>query len=205
LQRWAKAVGETQTMRRLRNRLTGYGNDQWIRIVMDRETRHLVEELPYANLDALEISGDKWKPFGFRSYRAVHFPDYDVCAAPLGATFDVIIAEQVFEHLLWPYRAGKNVFAMLRPGGYFLITTPFLIRIHDHPHDCSRWSETGLRYFLAECGFPLNGIRTDSWGNRASVKAYLRLDEWPPYCPWRHSLSNEKTFPAVVWALARKP
>jgi hypothetical protein len=38
---------------------------------------------------------------------------------------DIIIAEQVFEHLLWPYRAVRNVFQMLTPNGALLVTTHF--------------------------------------------------------------------------------
>jgi hypothetical protein len=176
----------------------------WSRVVMDRETARLLRGLPYGRYDTLEISGTQWRAFGFRSYRSVSYPEYDVCRGPLAESFDVVIAEQVFEHLLWPYRAGRNVLAMLRPGGYFLVTTPFLLRVHDSPHDCTRWTETGLRYFLGECGFPLEGVRTGSWGNRPCVRAYLRTDvTWPAYHPSRDSLVNEPLFPVVVWALAR--
>jgi hypothetical protein len=114
----------------------------------------------------------------------------------------LIIAEQVFEHLLWPYRAGKNVHRMLNQGGYFLITTPFLVRIHSGPTDCSRWTETGIRYFLAECGFSLERIQTGSWGNRACVRA--NFSQWSRYRRLVHSLRNEPSFPVVVWALAQK-
>jgi hypothetical protein len=103
---------------------------------------------------------------------------------------------------LWPYRAGRNVYQMLNPGGYVLVTTPFLIRIHDQPVDCSRWTELGLKHLLAECGFPMKNIRTGSWGNRACVIA--NFTEWPHYAPQQHSLDNEPNFPLVVWALAQK-
>jgi SAM-dependent methyltransferase len=81
----------------------------------------------------------KWRGYGFRRYRSVEFPAYDVCRDLLNDQFDIIIAEQVFEHLLWPYRAVRNVFQMLTPNGALLVTTPFLIRIHNDPEDCSRW------------------------------------------------------------------
>lgn len=178
-------------------------SEQWLRIVMDQATKDIVASIKPASLKVLEISGHSWNQPGlFRDYRSVDFPDFDICAQQLDDTFDLIIAEQVFEHLLWPYRAGKNVHAMLGRGGHFLITTPFLIRIHRHPTDCSRWSETGMKHFLAECGFELDDIRTGSWGNRACVKA--NLNKWQIYQRWRHSLDNEPDFPTVVWALAKK-
>lgn len=175
---------------------------QWVRIVMDRRTQELVENLNYGDFETLEISGKKWKDFGFRSYENKFFPELDICKSKLNKSYDLIIAEQVFEHLAYPYRAGKNVFEMLNSGGYFLITTPFLLRIHPDPIDCNRWTPLGLKYFLNECGFELEDIITDSWGNRECLKA--NLDSWKGYNPKLHSLENEHDLALVVWALARK-
>src|SRR5205823_1311978 len=77
----------------VRSFLTGAENDQWARVVMNREVRKAVEALPYRHMDALEISGTTWQDFGFQSYRRVLYPDYDICEKPLAETFDLIIAE----------------------------------------------------------------------------------------------------------------
>jgi SAM-dependent methyltransferase len=187
---------------RLRRGENGREKPHWARAVMDLETRRLIEELSPETCSALEISGTAWRTrVRFQSYRSVAFPEFDICDAGLAEKFDIIIAEQVFEHLHWPGRAARNVLGMLKPGGHFLITTPFLIRVHNVPTDCTRWTETGIRYFLAECGFPLEQIRTGAWGNRPCVKA--NFTDWPTFRPWLHSLRNEPEFPVVVWALAR--
>jgi SAM-dependent methyltransferase len=181
--------------------LVGYENGQWLRTVMYRECMALVTELGPQNLDALEISaGDKWQTLNFRSFTETQYPAFDVCVHRLDRSFDIIIADQVFEHLLWPHRAARNVHSMLRPGGYFLVTTPFLVRLHDGI-DCTRWSALGMRYFLAECGFPLETIRTSQWGNRSCVKA--NFNHWARR-GWFGSLRNEANFPVVVWALAQR-
>lgn len=180
----------------------GYDADHWARTVMYQECFKLIRALDPAQLDALEISaGDKWQQLGFRSFTEANFPEFDICQDKLDRCFDIVIADQVFEHLLWPYRAGKNVYDMLRPGGHFMITTPFLIRVHAVPLDCSRWTELGLKHFLAECGFSLACIQTGSWGNRACVKANFR--HWARR-GWFGSLKNEPDFPVAVWALAQK-
>jgi SAM-dependent methyltransferase len=176
---------------------------RWSRVVMDCECQKLVAGLNPPTLDALEISGDAWQKTGFKSYRSANYPEYDLCAGPLPETFDLIIADQVFEHLLWPYRAGKNVYQMLRPGGHFLISTPFLVRIHNFPVDCSRWTPLGLKHLLAECGFPLENTQTASWGNRMCVVQNLE-HFLSSYRPAKHSLENEPDYPYHVWALARK-
>ena len=106
----------------------GDAHSQWARIVMNRETDRLIRSLDLAHSSVLEISGQKWRSHGFCRYQSVEFPTYDVCSHVLDDQFDIIIAEQVFEHLLWPYRAVRNVFQMLTPNGALLITTPFLIK-----------------------------------------------------------------------------
>lgn len=181
----------------------GYDYQHWSRAAMYPQAFALIEELGPQQLDVLEISaGERFRKIPFRSYTEANYPDYDVCERPLDQKFDLIIADQVFEHLLWPYRAGRNVYEMLRPGGYFFNATPFLVLVHEIPYDCTRWTETGMRYFLAECGFPLETTRTYSWGNRACVKA-----NFTPWARrgWFGSLKNERRYPVTVWALAQKP
>ncbi|PZV76704.1 methyltransferase family protein [Algoriphagus aquaeductus] len=177
-------------------------HEQWVRVVMDRETKILVGELYLENMKALEVSGNKWSGYGFKNYQSVHFPDFDICSTTIDGKFDIIIAEQVFEHLSYPFKAGKNVFRLLNDGGVFLITTPFLLKNHPDPIDCTRWTAQGLKYFLHECGFDLDKIQVHSWGNRACLIA--NLDNWIKYDPKKHSLQNEEDFPLVVWALAKK-
>lgn len=181
----------------------GYDTTDWVRVIMYQRCFTFVQSLGPEGLDALEISaGLQWRTrFVFRSYTKTEYPQFDICAGRLPQQFDLIIADQVFEHLKWPYRAGRNVLDMLRPGGYFVISVPFLLRLHGSPIDCSRWSEAGLSFFLQECGFPESGIMTDSWGNRACVVANFKT--------WRKrgffgSLQNEPNFPVMVWAFAQK-
>jgi SAM-dependent methyltransferase len=169
---------------------------------MYRECFKLIDALDAERLDALEISaGSEWRKLPFKSYTTADFPDFDICSQKLDRQFDLIIADQVFEHLPWPYRAARNVHEMLRPGGHALICTPFLVRIHEVPIDCTRWTETGMKHLLAECGFALENIRTGSWGNRACVKANFKT--WARQ-GWARSLKNEPQYPVMVWALARK-
>ncbi len=126
-----------------------------VRATMYRDCKKFIDSIGPENKDVLEISGGRfWNGFDFKSFTKTEYPGFDICEDVLDRKFDLIIADQVFEHLLWPYRAGKNVYEMLRPGGYFIVATPFLVKVHNIPHDCSRWTETGIKYFLAECGFP---------------------------------------------------
>lgn len=188
----------------VRSRLLG-GPVYLDRVVLDRETARIMSTLPTSKMDALEISGNKWAEGDFKSFLSVSYPEYDICAGPLARSFDVIIAEQVFEHLLWPHRAARHAYAMLNLGGYFLITVPFLQKVHNYPVDCSRWTETGIKYLLADSGFRLDDIQTWSWGNRIAAKANLTPRGFPLYHPIRHhNLKHDPLFPVQVWALARR-
>jgi SAM-dependent methyltransferase len=181
--------------------LVGYEYGHWCRTVMYRECFKMVAALGPGNMDALEISsGEKWQRLNFRSFTETKYPDFDVCRDRLDQKFDIIIADQVFEHTLWPYRAARNVHSMLRPGGYFMMAAPFLIRLHDGV-DCTRWSALGMKHFLAECGFPIDRVRASQWGNRRCIKANFK---WWARRGWFGSLENEENFPVMVWALAQR-
>lgn len=91
------------------DRLLGSTDEHWARIVMNRETRKIVAGLQPSQTEALELSGSGWGTWCyFKDYKAIYFPAYDICESPLRETFDLIIAEQVFEHLLWPYPCRKE-------------------------------------------------------------------------------------------------
>ena len=176
--------------------------NHWCRIVMEAATEKIIAGLDYKNFETLEISGDKWINFGFKSCQSLAYPKYDICNNILEEKFDLIIAEQVFEHLHYPYRAAKNVYNMLNDDGYFLLTTPFLIKYHPMPDDCTRWTETGIKYLLIEAGFEMENISAGSWGNKKCL--IENLDQWVEYNQEIHSLMNEKDYPIVVWAIAKK-
>jgi SAM-dependent methyltransferase len=199
-------LGSPQARSKIRVLLNtiGFDTTDWVRVVMYRRCFEFIRTLQPESLDVLEIgAGPQWRRrFQFNSYTEANYPKFDICERTLGsAKFDLIIADQVFEHLKWPYRAGKNVHAMLRPGGHAIITVPFLLKVHKSPIDCSRWTEQGMSYLLQECGFAENEIKTESWGNRACVKA--NFSGWRKF-GWYRSLTNEPEFPVMVWAYARR-
>lgn len=187
-------------------RALGFEETIWTRKVADEEVRKLVRGLDPAPESVLEVSGQVWSGFGFPRYRSTQYPEFDITGEPLEERFDLVIAEHVLEHLRHPHRAARNVMRMLQPGGAFLVVTPFLYRVHPCPDDCTRWTETGLAHFLEEAGFPLERIRTGSWGNRACIRStFSSRGEHRSYNRWAHSLRNEPEYPVVVWALARAP
>ncbi|MCZ0810745.1 MAG: methyltransferase domain-containing protein [Pseudomonadota bacterium] len=180
------------------------------RVVMQRSSRQWLEALPLAEMDAAEVSGKFGMRFTFRSYNRFRFPKYDICEGPYRgkdgevARFDLVLANQVWEHLDRPYAATRNVLEMLRPGGYFWVAVPFYIPYHGDPVDCSRWSARGLKNLLIEAGFEEDAIRAQQWGNRSAAMRNFETPWPPPYERGRDVLTNEPDFPICSWALAQK-
>lgn len=181
----------------------GYDKTHITRTVAYRAVEAWLDRQPCAQLDVLEVAaGWKWRQRQWGSFTEMNWPDHDICNDVLDRQFDLIIADNVWEHLLHPWRATQHVLEMLRPGGHFINITPFLIRHHPIPIDCTRWTELGMRHFLADNGFDAESIETGSWGNAAAVKA--NLHSWAR-TGWRRALPNHPDFPVTIWAIARKP
>ncbi|GHT92037.1 hypothetical protein FACS1894140_3490 [Spirochaetia bacterium] len=110
-----------------------------------------------------------------------HFPD---------SSFDLVLASHLIEHLNNPAAFVEEVYRILAPGGYFLVTTPnisgFQARLFK-----SRWrsaifdhlylfSVKTLSRLLAEKGFAIERVRT--WGGLAAGTAPAAVkriaDKW---------------------------
>ena len=204
-----KISSNRKLVKQLKNlaRNFGFNLEYWHRYITYKQIKKDINFLNMENLDVLEISaGEYWKEnHKFKSFNAMNFPEYDICSEIITEKkYDLIIADNVWEHLKYPYRATKNVLKMLNDNGYFLMITPFLVRVHEVPIDCNRWTEDGMKYFLNDCGFKLENIFTNSWGNKKCVISDLRTDDtWTRVGIYR-DMSNNKLFPLQVWALAKK-
>jgi len=180
------------------------------RVVMQPASRRMIRALGPEGLEAAEISGKWGRMFDFKSYEQFRFPDYDVCAGPFTdpsgtvRQFDLILANQVWEHLDRPYAATRNVHRMLRTGGYFWVAVPFYIPFHAAPMDNSRWSARGLKNLLIEGGFAEDSIRAKQWGNRHVALRNME-ENWPPdYHKGIDDIENDPKMPICAWAMAQK-
>lgn len=179
------------------------------RIVMQKASRDWILSLGPDKLDVAEISGKWGETMGFRSHRSFYFPAHDPCTGPFRdidgkvLKFDLILANQVWEHIDRPHAATRNVYRMLRPGGWFWIAVPFFIPYHAVPVDCSRWTARGLRNLLVEAGFDVARVQAQQWGNRQVAMRNLEIP-WPPAYREEDDLTNDPAFPIVAWAMAQR-
>lgn len=179
------------------------------RVVQRREAHQIFDALPTDDMSMAEISGTYWtRARKWKLAANYSYPDYDICVDAFyderGSvrTFDMIIADQVWEHLDRPYAATRNVLSMLNKGGYFYIAVPFFARYHAYPVDCSRWTSRGLTNLLIESGFDAAQISADQWGNLKAARRDVAR-RWAKHQP-TDDLANDPNFPIVSWALARR-
>ena len=179
------------------------------RVVMQKESRDWINSLGPERLDVAELSGKWGETFTFRSYRALQFRKFDPCTGPLldetgkVMRFDLILANQVWEHVDRPHAATRNIYRMLRPSGWFWVAVPFFVPYHAAPVDCSRWTARGLKNLLIEAGFDEGRVQSFQWGNRHAAMRNLETP-WPPSLRGDDDLTNDPDFPVVAWAMAQK-
>ena len=173
---------------------------QWLRAVMLPDTRAAFEGLDPPSLHVVEVSGELWTGMPWASHTQLGFPGFDLCRPPepLPGPFDLVICEQVLEHVPDPLTAVRTLRRLCRPDGHVYVSTPFLVRLHDWPGDYWRFTPDGLALLLRSQGLEPLWVR--SWGNREVALA--NFDHWVPRLAGQ-SLRNEPQLPVSVWALAR--
>jgi SAM-dependent methyltransferase len=181
------------------------GTDQWQRVPLNEAVSRHIASLDPPSKTAAEISGEAQAGHPWKQFTSLNYPDFDLCA-PLGSqgTFDVVICEQVIEHVVDPFGAAANLRGLCAPGGHVIVSTPFLIRIHELPlfglKDYWRFTPRGLQTLLEHAGMTVEQV--GSWGNRRCVVG--NFDRWPAYRRWL-PLRDEPDLPVQVWAFARNP
>lgn len=84
----------------------------------------------------------------------------DVTALTLpDASAGTVLCIETFEHVFAVHRAFDEVFRVLRPGGLFILTSPFHFRIHGYPDDYWRMTPSCLRRMLAPYAARLVGAQ----------------------------------------------
>lgn len=86
-------------------------------------------------------------------------PDLDiVCDASrqlpfADESFDTLFCCSVLEHTPEPWRAFREMWRILVPHGLAIVSLPFLLHLHDEPHDYYRFTRYGLEHLASDAGF----------------------------------------------------
>ncbi|MDC7999266.1 class I SAM-dependent methyltransferase [Gilvibacter sediminis] len=99
-------------------------------------------------------------------------------------SYDTVIATEVLEHCPDPMGYLAEVYRVLKPGGVFFFTVPFLWPLHEVPHDAYRYTPFTLERMFKQTGFSEIEIKSLGGYNAALasmiglwLKRHLR-DSW---------------------------
>jgi len=100
--------------------------------------REMLEISPVAASPLQSIVRTVWGPEV--QVTEAHYPAVDAERLPYPeAAFDLVAADQVFEHIQRPWLAAAQVTRVTRRGGLAVITAPFFHPVHRAPRDCWRF------------------------------------------------------------------
>jgi len=118
--------------------------------------------------------------------------------------YDIVVLDQILEHVEEPFQAMSEIHRILKPGGTLIAAVPFLVYVHPTPDDFWRFTESGIRKLCKN----FSRVDVSWWGNRVAMhlinKYGFPLKVWQARMLLGFTLRNEKNFPVIYWFLAQK-
>ena len=105
--------------------------------------------------------------------------------------FGSCVCAEVLEHVKYPVKMLGNIWQILKPGAWLVVTTPFAFPVHAFPDDYWRFTPSGLRLLLENAGF----VHVDAYECAVKEVTLYNHDDSPA----------KRKLPQHVCAIARKP
>ncbi|MBI4417145.1 MAG: class I SAM-dependent methyltransferase [Ignavibacteriales bacterium] len=99
-------------------------------------------------------------------YRGDNFPFSD-------GGFDSLLCNEVLEHVFTPEAFLREAHRVLKPGGHFMLTVPFVWDEHEQPRDYGRYSSFGIAALVQRCGFEIVEQRKSVDDLRVVVQLFI--------------------------------
>ena len=80
------------------------------------------------------------------------------------ASYDNVLTMNVLEHIFETHNVFAEVSRVIKPGGLFVSTVPYMLHIHGSPDDYVRYTESSYQKFADKYGFKLVYIKPLGYG-----------------------------------------
>jgi len=117
--------------------------------------------------------------------------------------YDIVVLDEILEHVARPWVAVEEVRRILKPGGCLITSSPFLIAEHRMPKDYWRFTKDGYRVLLEN----YSTVDVYSWGNAGSVTYLMQgmmVTTQDAIDAGTFDLTDVEKFAISVWAYAWK-
>jgi 2-polyprenyl-3-methyl-5-hydroxy-6-metoxy-1,4-benzoquinol methylase len=128
--------------------------------------------------------------------------------------FDTVVSTEVLEHVPEPQQAINEMYRVLKPGGYLILSTPMYWPRHEVPYDFFRYPYDGMLHLIKTGGLEL--VRIFNRGRAYAmvgqviqhvhpfnVRAVNWLINW--FCLWCDRRLRQDTITLGWTVVARKP
>jgi SAM-dependent methyltransferase len=136
----------------------------------------------------------------------VSYPPYDLhnISNNFNNEFDFFLFNQTIEHLYNPFNAIKEIYKIIKPGGYVFTSVPTLNIPHMTPIHFNGYTPMGLAMLFKTANFEI--IEIGQWGNFDYISKLWNKHEWPGYDKLNvnNIVTNEERNVCQCWILARK-
>lgn len=92
------------------------------------------------------------------------------------STVDIVICNQVLEHVNDPMKSVNEIYRILKPGGKFIGSVPHVSPVHLEPYDFRRYTDLGLKKLLDSVGY--TDIKIEGSGGVHSAAVLMITMDW---------------------------
>jgi SAM-dependent methyltransferase len=100
------------------------------------------------------------------------------------AAFDCVMATEFLEHFSDPVSVLAEIFRVMKPGGLFFATVPFIWNLHEVPHDEFRYTPYSMERLIGAADF--GDVRVEPLGGWNMALAQM-LGLWVGFSPMRNA------------------
>lgn len=119
------------------------------------------------------------------------------------ASVDCVLATEFLEHHSRPTEVLKEIRRVMKPGGIFFATVPFVWNLHEIPHDEYRYTPYSLERHVVEAGFTNVDVRALGGWDLSLAQMLALWASFSEMSDRRRRMAKKIAFPFYRWLIRR--